>query len=622
MKNRIGPLLLTGFFVGFALLYLVHSLRPGQLHPELDLNRFNELPVQEGGRLKPLDTIARNTLMVIAGRQSYRDAEDKRIPAGAWLAELMLDAQAAADRRVFRIDHPDIVGLLGEHFDERQYFSLRELAPHLNTLHQQFNLVNSEPARRSPYEKALVKLRDAIYLYDNTAYALMPPPAFGSVETDYLTIGRLAADRASAEAGSQTAETVQLAQRLLADQYRPLTTLSVRSIPPEDPRATDAWMPIGETLLAGLESGEIDPIAANYARLASAYQAENAAAFSQILDAQFSALTPRLPQGYDQTLAFETFFNRFDPFSYAMAVYVLVFLAAALGWLVWPRWLLPTALGLLLLAFVVHSFGMWARMDIQGRPPVTNLYSSAIFVGWGAVFLCAIIEAIFRNGIAAASAALIGFPTLVIAFHLSKTGDTLEMMRAVLDDNFWLATHVPTVTIGYSATFLAGALAIIYILRERLLGGMPAHTGRSIERMVYGAICFATLFSFVGTVLGGIWADQSWGRFWGWDPKENGALMIVLWNALILHARWGKVVSVTGLMQFAIVGNIITAWSWFGTNMLGVGLHSYGFMDSAFFWLLAFIASQVLMIILGWIPVLNSGTGASNRQTASGKNPA
>jgi ABC-type transport system involved in cytochrome c biogenesis permease subunit len=120
--------------------------------------------------------------------------------------------------------------------------------------------------------------------------------------------------------------------------------------------------------------------------------------------------------------------------------------------------------------------------------------------------------------------------------------------------------------------------------------------------MVYGIVCFATLFSFVGTVLGGIWADQSWGRFWGWDPKENGAILIVLWNAIILHARWGGYIRQRGLMVMAIFGNIVTAWSWFGTNMLGVGLHSYGFMDKAFFWLLLFVVSQVAVMSLGFLP--------------------
>jgi hypothetical protein len=98
--------------------------------------------------------------------------------------------------------------------------------------------------------------------------------------------------------------------------------------------------------------------------------------------------------------------------------------------------------------------------------------------------------------------------------------------------------------------------------------------------MTYGVVCFAMFLSFTGTVLGGIWADQSWGRFWGWDPKENGALLIVLWNALILHARWGGMVKQRGLAVLTVVGVMVTGWSWIGTNQLGVGLHAYGFNNT------------------------------------------
>jgi ABC-type transport system involved in cytochrome c biogenesis permease subunit len=121
--------------------------------------------------------------------------------------------------------------------------------------------------------------------------------------------------------------------------------------------------------------------------------------------------------------------------------------------------------------------------------------------------------------------------------------------------------------------------------------------------MVYGIVCFATLFSLVGTILGGIWADQSWGRFWGWDPKENGALIIVLWNATILHCRWGGLVKTRGLMALAVFGNIVTSWSWFGVNMLGVGLHSYGFMDSTFWALISFVVTQLIIIAIALIPL-------------------
>jgi ABC-type transport system involved in cytochrome c biogenesis permease subunit len=177
------------------------------------------------------------------------------------------------------------------------------------------------------------------------------------------------------------------------------------------------------------------------------------------------------------------------------------------------------------------------------------------------------------------------------------------MMQAVLDSNFWLATHVVVVTTGYASTFLAGILALIYIFRGLLTRSLDRRTADALARMVYGIICFAALFSFVGTVLGGIWADQSWGRFWGWDPKENGALIIVLWNALILHARWGGFVRQRGLMILAVGGNIVTSWSWFGTNLLGVGLHSYGFTKSGFWWLSAFMASQLAVIAVANLPL-------------------
>jgi len=185
---------------------------------------------------------------------------------------------------------------------------------------------------------------------------------------------------------------------------------------------------------------------------------------------------------------------------------------------------------------------------------------------------------------------------------LQLDGDTLEMLRAVLDTNVWLATHVVTVTLGYSATFLAGFLGIIYILRGLFTKSFDETTAKSLGRMMYGVVCFATLFSFVGTILGGIWADQAWGRFWGWDPKENGALLIVIWNAIILHARWGGYAREQGIAVLTVFGNIVTSLSWFGVNMLGVGLHSYGFVDQAFGPLLAFIVSQLAIGALGMLP--------------------
>jgi len=203
---------------------------------------------------------------------------------------------------------------------------------------------------------------------------------------------------------------------------------------------------------------------------------------------------------------------------------------------------------------------------------------------------------------ATAVAAASGFASLIVAHHLTGDGDTMEMMRAVLDSNFWLGTHVITITIGYSGTFLAGAIAIAWTIRKHLGRGLDAATSKMLTSMAYGIVCFALFFSFIGTVLGGIWADQSWGRFWGWDPKENGALLIVLWNAIILHARWGGYARDRGIMAMALFGNVITSASWFGVNMLGVGLHSYGFMDKAFYSLTGFWALNLAIMALTLAP--------------------
>ena len=157
-------------------------------------------------------------------------------------------------------------------------------------------------------------------------------------------------------------------------------------------------------------------------------------------------------------------------------------------------------------------------------------------------------------------------------------------------------THFWRIVIGTSV------LATVYVVRGMFTASLDKATAKSLNNMVYGIVCFAMLFSFVGTVLGGIWADQSWGRFWGFDPKENGALLIVIWNAIILHARWGGFIRERGLMNMAMFGNIVTSFSWFGVNMLGAGLHSYGFMDHAPFWLEAFDVYQLALIVVGLLP--------------------
>jgi ABC-type transport system involved in cytochrome c biogenesis permease subunit len=376
----------------------------------------------------------------------------------------------------------------------------------------------------------------------------------------------------------------------------------LRTIPSDKPADPTGWMTVGGAWSASLGNGRVAPAALTYAAIGRAWQLHQPEAFNKAVRTFRQSLDTAIPDVMRKCDA-EARFNSSQPFYTSATLYVVAFLIAVVSWLRWPSELGKTAFAFVVIAFALSTIGICTRMWLEARPPVTNLYSSALFVGWGAVALCLVLEYFYRNAIGSVAAGLVGFATLLIAHHLSLGGDTMEMMRAVLDSNFWLATHVITVTIGYSATFLAGFLAIIYVVRGVFTRSLDAATADALTRMVYGIVCFATFFSFVGTVLGGIWADQSWGRFWGWDPKENGALIIVMWNAVILHCRWGGMVKQRGLMALAIFGNTVTAWSWFGVNMLGVGLHSYGFMDSAMWWLIAFVASQVAIIAIAGLPM-------------------
>ena len=152
----------------------------------------------------------------------------------------------------------------------------------------------------------------------------------------------------------------------------------------------------------------------------------------------------------------------------------------------------------------------------------------------------------------------------------------MGMLVAVLNSNFWLATHVTTITIGYSASLMAGFMGHIYLGMAILY---PERTNRlkEIYNNTFGITLMALFFALFGTILGGIWADQSWGRFWGWDPKENGAMLICMWHLMMIHMRLSGMVKAPGFALGMILNNIIVALAWFGVNLLSVGLHSYGF---------------------------------------------
>ena len=603
-----------------ALLWVAASwFPPKPARDEPDLVTLGKIPVLVGGRVKPLDTVARNSLLIIHGKETLRLANGDEISAIRWLADVLFKPEAADDYPVFVIQNSEVLGLFGWEQGERKYFSFSELAPFGKQIDEQGEQADKlESVQRSAFQSAILNLRNALILCQRLKSSLRPEDVhdFSKELRAYAAVIPPAAQAARQREKGETFDRTPLdAVAAFVERYENLTSMAYLLALPS--ARGPQWQSIGESLVQTMRTGEIHPVVQAYALLGDAYHVGDQGTFNQQAATLRDWFLKEQPAVTKRT-SFEFLFNHVDPFTHSMALYVLAFLLACFSWLAWNRPLNRAAFYLLLLTIAVHTFGLVSRMYLQERPPVTNLYSSAIFIGWGAVIVSLILERIFRDGIGAACAGAIGFITLIIAHHLAGSGDTLEMLQAVLDTNIWLATHVVAITTGYSAMFLAGMLAMIYIIRGVFTRSLKKETADSLSRMTYGVVCFATLFSFVGTVLGGIWADQSWGRFWGWDPKENGAVLIVLWCAVILHARWGGFIRQRGLMIMAIFGNVVTSFSWFGVNMLGVGLHSYGFMQKAFPWLVGFMISQLALMAVAAMPLERwrsfRGSTAGSRQ--------
>jgi len=613
------------------------------------ISEFAKLPLVFNGRVQPMDSLARNSLLQIRGitevplegngpggawgtweelrtkgselteRKWYQFSKrPKKLKPAEWLLEVVANPKLADDRYIFVINHPDLRSLMklegGVEKSGLHFYRYNDIKDNLQPILQ------AEAARaskldatlRTPYDRAVLQLSSAWTLYFRLKNTLQPEDSkdFRKELDDYIAAikharseaqeRQAAGEKLDRETIDRLLEPVQrIAQRyeMMARMDTPLAV----PLPHPGEKGHEIWHRMGDALMESNGETMAEPVKL-LAGISSAYQAGDVAKFNESIKTyQDYLVSQNLTKDITKSNR-ETFFNQMLAFKRSMYIYIAAFLLVLLYWAglndVWRT----TASRLLMIGFVVHTAGLIFRMWLEARPPVTNLYSSAIFIGWGAVVLGLVLERFYKDGIGIAVATCVGFLSLVVAHNLALGGDTMEMMRAVLDTNFWLATHVVVITLGYASTFVSGFLALVYIVRGVFTKTLTTETGKGLARMVYAIVCFSTLFSFVGTVLGGIWADQSWGRFWGWDPKENGALMIVLWNVLILHLRWGGMIRERGLMNCAIVGNIITSWSWFGVNMLGIGLHSYGFMDAAFMWLMLFVGSQLLLIGIGLTP--------------------
>jgi len=611
--SGLPELIVPAIAVVLALVVFGYSMKPPrQADTDMKLTEFAKLPIVDEGRMKPIDTVARNALVALSNRQSfYEEKEEKdaqgevvkdahgepvkiktRQPAIKWLLDVITDREAAMKHKVFRIENLEVQQMLGLPRRSGFLYSLEEFRGKFDEFDRQSDMAAKvDPKRASTYQKKVLELRRKTSVFLNLMLAF----EHGLVNLEDEPDRVIAAVRRQKELTEQQTKMSQTRMPLAAppsEQDGEWETFS--SVWMKD--FFTAWAKQHD-LGAEFTKRPPNPGVASMTAMFDAYAKKDAAKFNEELAGYQDWLAKTEPKDLNETkVNFESFFNHADPFFYAMWFYVLAFILTAVGWLVWPKAFHRAAFALIAVVLLYHTAALIGRIYISGRPPVTNLYSSAVFIGWACVVVGLVFELFYKRGIGNAVASVAGFSTLLIAFFLSRGGDTFSVLQAVLDTQIWLATHVVCITLGYATTYLAGILGIIYIL-SMTFSKMSSTEAKDIIRMLYGTVCFAILFSFVGTVLGGLWADDSWGRFWGWDPKENGALIIVLWNAIVLHARWGGMVRDRGLAALAVGGNIVTSWSWFGVNELGIGLHSYGFTDGVLLALGLVILSQIAMIV-------------------------
>ncbi len=667
--------------VGLAVICIWAVARtPDAESDEMDLYAFGQLPVVFQGRVKPFDTLARNSLRVIADAETFvgvhppdelqqewesietklterweelRDVDlspykrgdifgltqliqDKtssdrytiekyvdglmcsRQPATRWLLDIITNSERSRNHKVIRVYNPEVLDLLGLERRKRYRYALAEIAPKMDEFQAEvlkaLEQNRQDPEGLSLYQRKVlevdVKLQQIMLLHRAFVPPDLPPlPTPEEFENDReLARTKVVAFRDAVVAhdkamkGLRTPPPLSVAPDGEETQWQayaaawPTQFLQTQFLGQEP---NPSFRALNEILVA-----YVDNDVSAFNDTVSRYKTQLEKEPPESLQVANTSINALVADQFGSFYGFEVFFNQAAPFLVCAIFYVVAFGMLALGWLAFRPVLNRAAFWLLLFTFAIHTVALIARIYISGRPPVTNLYSSAVFIGWGAVLLALIIEWMYRNGVASVIAASSGFATLLIAHKLAGDGDTFQVLQAVLDTQFWLATHVVCITFGYSTTFLAGLLGALYILRGVATPSLDKRTGQEFARMIYGTLCFSILFSFIGTVLGGLWADDSWGRFWGWDPKENGALIIVLWNALILHARWAGLIKERGLAVLAVAGNVVTAWSWFGVNELGVGLHSYGFTEGRLLTLAGVIVVHLLVIAIGWLPMI------------------
>lgn len=560
------------------------------LDPQIDWSRAQLIVVQDGGRYKTLDSFARENVAAMYGREHLPGLSPL-----ASLFELLFRGDAYLDAPIVRIRDRGLRMHLTEHFGEaaRQrvrttgYMTPRELRdPHVRE-----RLRELEP--RFEMVRAVGRIRDA----EATAFFLdrmlriVPPPG-EPADALWYTPDELRTNAALA---------VPAGQR-----------------PPRDELVREFGPPV-----RGVTPAQAARVVGPWLELQSAWRQGDAAGVQRSVDRLAAALPglaapgvyPSVAQRRAELRYYENFTSS-TVFARASLGHLLYFVGALFSIAaVVTRWRTPwrVALVLLGLALAWHAYGLGLRWYILGRIPVANMFEAIVAAAWVGIVFALVVELVYRTRVILLAAHLLGFFALVTASFvlplMGTTGPELTTIMGILD-NIMLRIHTVMIIVSYALIFLAAVIAVVYLLgyyrhlwrRRRgaaapadpapsssqapiLAGALPGDDGADLalpawlrytdwSHLIMLNMAFVLLF-VGGLVLGAAWADYSWGRPWGWDPKETFALNTWIIYAILIHARF--VVRRKGLWTawLSVAGCAMMLFNWFVVNFYIVGLHSY-----------------------------------------------
>jgi len=535
---KLHPLILLA-----GVLALPSPLRAG---PELDPLRA--IAIQDGGRVKPLDTFARETARRVSGATPFTGGESvKGMEPVEWILSMLSDPQRWRDERIVRVSHAGLRAAAGLPPKADQRYSFAELTTHAGFL--------------AAADKVHEKLRQ-----DREAKL---DPVEREISTLYDTLGVMN--------GIFSGEALRIVPH------------------PTDRNA--AWFSLAD--LDRVDQAPIQRIKTLTAALITANQGGDKAsvqAAASALGRRLAELAPGLyPEAKD--LGVEIQYNRVKPFRFAWIAYLLGFLLLLASFPLAAKWIGRAGIALVLTGFAFHAYGMGLRVYISGHPPVTNMYESVVWVAWGAMLFALVFEAVYKARYFAVAAAGLATLCLILADNVPILDGSIEPLVPVLRDNMWLTVHVLTITLGYAAFLLGMGLGHVNLGLYFLAPGKTA-LFKTLSLFLYRALQVGTLLLATGTMLGGVWASYSWGRFWGWDPKETWAFIALLGYLAVLHARMVGWIREFGMAVGSILGFLLVLMAWYGVNfVLGTGLHSYGFGSGGYVYVGGFVAFEVLVIV-------------------------